>query len=87
MNSRPSNADAQMGSLPLGFGLSVVMAISFFSFIATGAFFPQALCAPASAAHPVSVGLVWGFGLIVLSVLTTLAYAFQANLAARKAAR
>jgi uncharacterized membrane protein (DUF485 family) len=87
MNSRPNNADAEMGSLALGFGLSVAMAICFFSFIATGAFFPQTLSTPASAAHPVSIGLVWGIGLIVLSVLTTLAYAFQANFAAQKAAR
>jgi uncharacterized protein DUF485 len=87
MNSRSSNAGAEMGSLPLGLGLSVIMATGFFSFIIAGAFFPRALCAPASAAHPISIGLVWGFGLIVLSVITTLTYALQANLSARKATR
>jgi uncharacterized membrane protein (DUF485 family) len=48
-----------------------------FLFIASGAFFPHALSTPAFAARPISIGLVWGFGLILLSVLTTLAYALQ----------
>jgi uncharacterized membrane protein (DUF485 family) len=85
MNS--ANGNNEMGSLPLGLGLSAAMAIGFFSFIVAGAFFPHILDAPAFSAHRASVGLVWGFGLILLSVLTTLVYAIQANLAARRAAR
>jgi len=87
MNPQSRKGNDEMGSLPLGLGLSGAMAICFFSFIVSGAFFPHVLSARASSAHPVSIGLVWGFGLILLSVLTTLVYAFQANLAARRAAR
>ena len=87
MNLQSANGNDEMGSLPLGLGLSAAMAIGFFSFIVAGAFFPHILNAPAFSAHHASVGLVWGFGLILLSVLTTLVYAIQANLAARRAAR
>ena len=87
MNSAPRNGNDEMGSLSLGLGLSATMATCFFFFVVSGAFFPHALSAPAFATHPVSIGLVWGFGLILLSVVTTLAYALQAKLAARKAAR
>jgi uncharacterized membrane protein (DUF485 family) len=87
MNSPSDKRNAEMGSLPLGLGLSITITICFFLFIASGAFFPHALSAPAFATRPVSIGLVWGFGLILLSVLTTLAYALQASLASRKAGR
>jgi uncharacterized membrane protein (DUF485 family) len=87
MNPQSGNGSDEMGSLALGLGLSVAMAICFFIFIGLGAFFPHALSAPAFASHPASIGLVWGFGLILLSALTTLVYAFQANLAARRVER
>ena len=70
MNPQSRNGNDEMGSLLLGLGLSVAVATCFLMFIALGAFFPQALSVPAFASHPASIGLVWGFGLILLSAAT-----------------
>jgi len=82
--TQPDNQDEGMGSLRLGIAFSIIIAVGFFVFIALGTFYPVALAAPALSAHKISVGLVYGLGLIVTSAVTTLAYALQANIALQK---
>ena len=84
MVTQTDNRNDEMGSLRLGIAFSIIMAIGFFVFIALGTFSPGSLAAPALSTHKMSVGLVYGLGLIVASAMTTLAYALQANIALQK---
>ena len=84
MATQLDNRNDEMGSLRLGIAFSIIMAIGFFAFIALGTFSPGTLATPALSAHKMSVGLVYGLGLIVASAATTLAYALQANIAPQK---
>jgi uncharacterized membrane protein (DUF485 family) len=71
----------EMGSLPLGIALSLIIVIGFFIFIGLGTFNPAILAAPAVAGHRLSIGLVYGTGLILASALTTIIYAISTNIA------
>ena len=63
----------------LRFILSAIVILTYFSFILLVAFSPSSLATPATANSMVSVGIAFGVGLILLSVVLTAIYVWRAN--------
>jgi uncharacterized membrane protein (DUF485 family) len=59
--------------------LSAIVILTYFSFILLVAFSPSSLATPVTANSVVSVGIAFGVGLILLSVVLTAIYVWRAN--------
>jgi len=64
----------------LGYGLAAAMGVAYFAFILTIAFDPSALAAKLSAGSVISVGIIFGVGLMAFAFLLTAIYVAVANM-------
>lgn len=63
----------------LSIALTVVMLVTYFSFILTIAFKPALLALPVVAGSPITLGIPVGLGLILLAFVITAVYVYISN--------